>query len=211
MIWLMFACFLQKNAENTTPDTSGGIQDSGFVVEDVVSNVCSTDADCGTGVCINVVDGNSDVRVCQHPVDVWRYECSSEDMGCCSDEDCQDGVCAAMEINYCGGPAPAEENQCVTQECMTDVDCDTGLVCLDSGVVGSVTGICIVAQCMQNSDCPGEYGRCSLVYNDVTCPGLQLTCTDRDSPCRWYGDCDNGWLCVGDSTGVSCLEEMMPP
>ena len=210
MIWFLLACFGEKDtdtAQNTAVDTATVDTSNGSVVR----YACESDADCGSGTCLYVVDGHTDVRACQYSVDIWMHECNTESWGCCSDEECPDGICAAMEINYCGGAPPGEENECVTQECLVDGDCGQGSVCLDMGVLGRLTGTCIPASCTQNSDCTGEEPQCSLVYNGVTCPGLQLSCTNQESTCRWYGDCALGFLCVGSSSGASCLEEAMPP
>ena len=213
MLFFLLACFDGKEEEVDTGQQTCFV-DTGSIDtgEDTLSssNVCDTDEDClGGGQCVAVVDTNNDIRVCQYPVDIWMHECQ-EWNGCCSDDECESGVCAAMEINYCGGPPPDEENICVPEDCLTDTDCASGTVCLPSGVLGSLTGICIQASCMQDSDCAGDDARCSLVYNGVTCPGTRLSCTNAQSECRWYGDCEQG-LCVGDAQGVSCQEEMMPP
>lgn len=229
MIFFLLACFDGKQdptdtGEQTclldtgvfdTGDEDTGVEgdDSGqdTAVEPSQSNVCETDEDCtGDGQCISIVDAHNDVRVCQYPVDIWMHECQEWNWGCCSDEECDSGVCAAMEINYCGGPPPDQENVCVPEDCLVDSDCAVGSVCLPSGVLGSLTGTCIQASCMQDSDCSGDDARCSLVYDGVTCPGTHLQCTDAQSECRWYGDCEQG-LCVGDEQGVSCQEELMPP
>jgi hypothetical protein len=226
MIFFFLACFEPKTTTDTsdTGSSDSGVwdtgmndtesvdtssQDSGESIE-VQSNACHSDEDCGgSGQCISVVDVNEDVRVCRYPVDVWMYECTEFSWGCCSDEECDGGFCAAMEIDYCGGAAPEEENICVSQGCVLDSDCGEGTVCLDGGVLGSSTGTCIPAFCTQNSDCDGIDGRCSLVYDGVTCPSMLLTCTDRESTCHWYGDCTQG-LCVGTEQGVSCQEELPP-
>ena len=195
---------------NDTSDTGDITEDTGEG-EPIRSNVCETDEECSTGGrCLSVVDVNIDVRVCQYSVNAWIHECEEMSWGCCSDEECENGLCAAMEINYCGGPPPEQENVCVSNECSSDSDCSVGSVCLDAGVLGSLTGSCIPAACTQHSDCNGVDARCSLVYDGVTCPGTKLVCTDVQSECRWYGDCDQG-LCVGTDNGAWCQEEMMPP
>ena len=224
MLFFLLACFDGKEEVSDTGqrvcvldtgdgDTTGN-SDSGqdtAVQESSKSNVCDIDEDCmGNGQCIFVVDTGEDVRVCQYPVDVWMHECHEESWGCCADDECASGVCAAIEINYCGGAFPDQENVCVLEDCLIDSDCAIGSVCLPSGVLGSLTGVCIQADCTQDSDCSGDDARCSLVYDGVTCPGTRLQCTDAQSECRWYGDCEQG-LCVGDAQGVSCQEEMMPP
>ena len=205
------------SGDNTDTSDSGavpndsGTTDSGGGTGSIKSNVCSQDSDCGgNGHCVPVVDDSLDVLVCQYPTDIWLHECTEYSWGCCSDTDCDSGVCAAMEINYCGGAAPAEENVCVYEDCLRDTECSIGSVCLDAGVLGSLTGRCVPAFCTQHSDCSGTDARCSLVYDGVTCPSVLLTCTNAQSECHWYGDCEGG-RCVGTQTGVSCQEDMPPP
>ena len=227
MLFFLMACFDGKPEEiQSDSGEDSGLVDTGSLADTggstdtaddtavseptIQSNVCVADEDCGAGQCISVVDTHEDIRVCQYPVDIWMHECQEWSWGCCADEECDAGVCAAMEINYCGGPPPEEENICVSEECFVDTDCSIGSVCMPSGVLGSVTGTCIAASCMQHSDCSGAEARCSLVYDGVTCPNVHLSCTDAQSSCRWYGDCSQG-LCVGDEQGVSCQEESPPP
>ena len=111
MLFFLLACFDGKEGTTDTGQSSCIIDsgdtgtDSGqdTAVESSQSNVCEANEDCtGNGQCISVVDSHDDVRVCQYPVDIWMHECQEESWGCCSDEECESGVCAAMEINYCG-------------------------------------------------------------------------------------------------------------
>ena len=192
--------------------------------EEIVSNACETDTDCGNGTCIAVVDNSTDIKVCQqappttmHSCDysIGEFEMMNE---CCDNVDCVDslgnsGYCLAYSVNYCGGPPPPESNVCRYDECQQDSDCQTGKVCLDKGVLGEAINRCVVADCTSHSDCSDSIGgRCSAVYNSPTCGDLVLTCTDQESECRHYNDCNSGQnLCVKSSNGVMCEQDMPPP
>ena len=191
--------------------------------EPIASNICETDADCSGGNCIDVVDSNSDIKVCQQSPPTTMHTCDYsvgefEMMNdCCDNVDCVDsfgntGYCLAYSVNYCGGPPPPESNICRYDECQQDSDCTTGMVCLDKGVLGEPINRCVIAECTSHADCSGlSGGTCSAVYDSPTCGGLMLTCTDNTSECRHYNDCSAGMnLCVKSTNGVMCEQDMPP-
>lgn len=177
---------------------------------------CQTADDCNGDPCITV----GEVKVCQHSPSIWYYECpvpNEEENECCIDSDCtngSEGLCAAYDIGYCGGPMPPESNVCQYSGCASDTDCSDG-VCLPAGVLGSLTNACLSSNCTSDSDCTdGSDGQCALIYSGQTCPELLLSCVYTEAECRQAQGCDNGILCVADSNvpgGASCQEEQPPP
>ena len=190
--------------------------------EEIFSNACENDTYCNGGTCVDVVDTNSDIKVCKQNPPTTMYTCDYsagefEMMNeCCDNVDCVNpsgnmGYCLAFDVNYCGGAPPQEMNTCRYDYCQQDSDCSAGFVCLDRGVLGEATNQCILAECTSHADCTeSSGGRCSAVYDSPTCGDLTLTCTYADSECRHYNDCSNG-LCVKNANGTSCEMDMPPP
>ena len=158
--------------------------------------------------------------VCQHSPALWYHECpvqTEEENECCGDSDCSDGndgVCVAYEVGYCGGPQPPESNVCHYSECASDTECSSG-ICLPAGVLNSLTNSCLETSCTSDAECTdGTDGQCALLYNGTTCPGLVMSCVYTEAECRRAEGCDNGVLCVADSSvpgGASCQENQPPP
>ena len=181
---------------------------------------CTTDQDCADGTCVAVPQASDGARACQTDPTLWAHTCDTPGAAgeCCGDEHCTDGSfgdgrCAAMEIGYCGGPQPPEENICRYDGCSSDADCGDQLACLPAGVLGSLTRDCIQANCESHDDCDDRAGGfCSLLYSSQTCPGVKLGCTYSDSECRRAQGCESGKLCVGSEDGqdASCLENQPP-
>ena len=175
---------------------------------------CESADDCDGSPCVQV----GDAKVCQYNLNIWFHDCSTVDPNeseCCDDGDCNggpNGFCAAFSIGYCGGPAPVEGNTCRYDECGSDEEC-TG-ACLPAGVLGAIHSTCLNTGCSSDSDCTdGSDGQCALLYNSPTCPEALLSCVYTDAECRRAEGCDNGEVCVADSSaagGASCME-LMPP
>jgi hypothetical protein len=181
-------------------------------------HMCTEDADCLSGTCVEVPAVEGAARACANEPDVWTHTCETPGEGeCCDDADCTDGplgegTCAAIEMDYCGGIEPPPENTCHYQQCTTDADCGAEQACLPQGVHGTLTNTCISASCQQHGDCTaGDGGFCSLLYSGNTCPGLALACTYDDSECRRADGCENWSLCVPTENGASCQEEQELP
>ena len=203
----------QSSTDTADTDTSDTDTDTntGSLPE---RNSCESADDCNCSPCVQV----GDAKVCQFDLTIWFHDCNSVDpyeSECCSDANCHgesDGFCAAFDVGYCGGPAPMEANICRYHECGSDDDC-TG-ICLPAGVLGTINSTCLNTGCSNDSDCTdGNDGQCALLYNSPTCPEAVLSCVYTDAECRRAEGCDNGDVCVADSSaagGASC-QELMPP
>ncbi|MFA5624268.1 MAG: hypothetical protein WC966_04330 [Bradymonadales bacterium] len=142
---------------------------------------CRIDADCADGF-----ECSAGVCVERSPECVSNSDCKEDEI-CTKGEciPCQTEVCEPGEDLECVFGADCDSGLCVDGKCqpmgacVTDANCDEGLVCLN--------GSCQVKpECLQDADC-GEGKICNA----------ENKCED-DVECRADKDCSNGLFCAAN-------------
>lgn len=152
---------------------------------------CDTSADCGGAACVEVTPGG--YKVClQFPGEATMCNPGGGVPDeCCTSDDCADGgkCYLSTALPYCGGPAMAEYNRCVKNECASDGDCGADGVCSPAGAWGSPARVCRTALCKTNADCGAKAGGyCAPI--DAPCCSVPsgLACV-YPGGCRHNSDC----------------------
>lgn len=178
--------------EDTTTDVDDA--DTGPVAPP--NGDCTSDADCGDGVClpINGVEGGwkscqsqpFEAEFCPEPGGAFESEC-------CNSTECNGGagsICVRGPLFYCGGAFPGEYNLCVTPTCTTNSDCAIANFCLDGGFYGEPAALCAPEGCATHADCTdGPGGQCRPFFTECGNRFDGLHCTYDDSACRSSADC----------------------
>ncbi len=195
------------DTHNDTPDTD---DDGRFDFEDVcpeVADPAQADRD-GDGDgdacdnCPNTYNDDQEDSVGDGVGDACRACAGSEDcpdgmicaqgscVGCvtssqCGDQVCSDGACVPCTATLsCGGERVCNVPVGACQECLVNLDCDSGEAC--------VAGRCF-AQCVDDVDCPGAF------CVDHAC----VACRDN-ADCASDHWCDAGLCTPGCTTDAAC-------
>ena len=190
---------------STGGSTSTGDSTGGTVL---LTGDCQGDADCNGGTCVEVTPGG--YKVCTSmPVEATM--CSGTGMPpdeCCASADCAEGKCyLSTDLPYCGGPAMATYNRCVTDGCATDADCGTNAICAPVGAFGNPVRACFPAFCKTNADC-GD-GSCAPIQDSCCAEPAGLACV-KAGGCQKDSDCaaDGSQYCDIDAATKSSVCKM---
>jgi len=170
---------------------------------------CDSDADCCTGLCLEVAD------------DVFKCRCApaggscTQDNDCCAGNSCQNGTCrpvchqpetACQNNAQCctgvccatvtGGPVCRDVCACVARDgaCQKDSDCCTGNSCIS----GSCRPPCIATGelgCEGNGDCCSD-----------RCENAACVCGEQGAVCQNNAQCCTGKVCCA-SLGFVCASD----
>jgi hypothetical protein len=161
---------------------------------------CESDADCGGSVCAEITPDGWKTCLSSVPEATMCTPQPNVPDECCTSAECSDGGnCYPSEsLPYCGGPAPAQYNQCVADACGDDGECmeTTGMpsICAPAGSFGFPARHCLTAFCRTIEDCqakPGGY--CAPVI--WSCCGIPLGVA-----CVYPGGCREDQDCASDGS-----------
>ena len=164
---------------------------------------CKSDADClGGDIFCNGIERCVGGR-CQPGSD----PCPDDGLYCNGEEGCdeEEDVCTQSGDPCIGTETPIcdeEKDACV--ECLSDEDCEGGLVCSDEGICVELTSCVTDADCDDGSFCNGE----ETCVDGVCQDGEPVTCEDDGEFCTGEEVCDetadacisSGDPCIGTAT-----------
>lgn len=124
---------------------------------------------------------------------------------CSVDSDCTEGASGLCASEYYND---GDDRRCVCKySCETDADCESGYVCLGSGIVSKNDdwATCVRAHCETGDDC--DSGQCGLsAYYDVCRWQTTLHCRTGDDTCVTDDDCSSDAYCAHLGEGqYSCV------
>lgn len=174
-------------AGTTTATTSGG---AGSSAGGGSPGDCQVPADCGGGQCAPLTPGGYNVCL-QFPKEAPGCNPGGNPPDeCCTSSDCAQGKCyLSTEVPLCGGVQPYY-NECVTDQCQSDADCNLGVpaLCVPAGAYGPMRR-CVVAYCKTNADCDAEPGGTCAPIENPCCPvPLAVACV-YPGGCQKQADC----------------------
>jgi hypothetical protein len=160
---------------------------------------CQSAADCGGNPCVEVTPGG--FKVCTSAPPPEASQCTPNNPvpdECCTTADCMGkGTCyLSTDLPYCGGPAMAQYNRCVADQCAKDADCGGGQneVCAPAGIFGNPERACTVAYCTTNADCNAKTGGYCAPINDPCCS------LPSGLGCVYPGGCRSNEDCAADGS-----------
>jgi len=170
-----------------------------------VGGDCDTDADCPPdGSCIELSPGS--YRVCQYSA-VEATSCTSKSDICCNSLDCE-GVgesCLLTPITaFCAGVQQKPHNQCASDQCASDADCEKDQICAPAGTLGNQIRVCLTATC--TGQCAGGVP-CAVIRNPCCGAPLGLFCAPG---CLIDADCPGGYCDVDPETQESVCVDGAP-
>jgi len=178
---------------------------------------CTSDADCNGGTCAPITPGGW--LVCLNvPPQVTSCAMPNPNTQCCSSADCKQGGCwSTLMLPYCGGPAQQDYNECMTDQCTSDVQCasDVGApkpVCAPAGAFGEPVRFCFTGYCHTDADCTAKPGGvCRPVTGPCCSTPLGLGCV-YPGGCATQADCGQGNSCTLDTTSGTgtCVSGSQP-
>ena len=188
---------------------------------------CQSDAECPTSACSSppctellCALGNDGFHHCTTRTPPALVVCPEAGATTCCSSDAQctamsGGRCIPFFLNYCGGPAPPQINECRYDACTRDADCTGGA----KGVCSvGYPRACLYGPCRTNQDCTsGPDGHCVLaIVGGTFCQHEAVYCRYATDPCRGNADCPGrgagfGQACVPKTDGQGTVCQDVPP
>lgn len=185
-----------SSGQGSTKTSSGSTSVQGSTTSNMPgpnSGDCDSDADCPpSGHCVQLTPGG--FRVCQYPTPEATSCDDPMNDTCCSTSECTkpgEKCLPGPIFASCGGPQILPYNQCASDLCKVDADCEGPAVCAPADTVGAQVASCLWApECKHDFDCGAQAGGICATVRDSCCSGVVgLFCIYPGINCRSDDDC----------------------
>jgi hypothetical protein len=175
---------------------------------------CVTDTDCALDDACLHYTANGPAECVARRVPVTECDPANSRDKCCSSAECESGSCFNTIVPagpVCGLGGFDSFNQCLSDGCRTDADCNANEACLPNGF-GDLRG-CMVASCRTDADCTVDSGGACIPFGDRCCVNIgpsrvyrpkQLTCVYSSDGCKEDADCPPMQYCVVEGGRAHC-------